>query len=243
MADRLALPVTVIGLRRYVEGPLEASLEDLSTLHEQGWTARQVGLLLTSIAAERATARAAEESVELVWTGPELAGSASRDTAVVVGQLFRTATRTVLLSGFVVYKGFTVFEALAARMEEIPGLEVRLFLNVGREKGDARPDDEIVAGFAKTFREKQWPGKVVPAVFYDPRALTSDRSERAVLHAKCVVVDGEQVFLTSANFTEAAQRRNIEAGLLLRSSGIARNLSEQFERLVNEGTLLRLPGA
>ena len=35
------------------------------------------------------------------------------------------------------------------------------------------------------------------------------------MHAKCVVADSRHVFVSSANFTEAAQERNVEIGLLL----------------------------
>jgi phosphatidylserine/phosphatidylglycerophosphate/cardiolipin synthase-like enzyme len=39
----------------------------------------------------------------------------------------------------------------------------------------------------------------------------------AFLHAKAVVVDDEAVFITSANFTEAALDRNIELGSFMTS--------------------------
>lgn len=46
------------------------------------------------------------------------------------------------------------------------------------------------------------------------------------MHAKCVVTDETAAFLTSANFTEAAQERNIEVGLLSREPRIAAALVE-----------------
>jgi hypothetical protein len=50
-----------------------------------------------------------------------------------------------------------------------------------------------------------------------PAASPRTPAERAILHAKCVVIDDTQVFLTSANFTQAGQQRNLEAGLRLRA--------------------------
>jgi phosphatidylserine/phosphatidylglycerophosphate/cardiolipin synthase-like enzyme len=50
----------------------------------------------------------------------------------------------------------------------------------------------------------------------DPRSLELDARRRANLHVKCVVVDRQVVFVSSANFTEAVQERNIEVGVLLR---------------------------
>ena len=60
-------------------------------------------------------------------------------------------------------------------------------------------------------RGTDWPGASKPAVYYDPRSLDPS-GPTGVLHAKAVVVDGEAVFVTSANLTEAALDRNIELG-------------------------------
>lgn len=78
-------------------------------------------------------------------------------------------------------------------------------------------------------------------VFYDPRALDPDPRSRAVLHAKCVVVDRVRALVTSANFTPSAQLRNIELGVLLDSPSLARQVAEQFDGLVQAQKLLRLP--
>ena len=45
-----------------------------------------------------------------------------------------------------------------------------------------------------------------------PRSLNEVDGSHAGLHAKCVVVDGENAFIGSANFTEAARLRNNRAG-------------------------------
>jgi hypothetical protein len=46
--------------------------------------------------------------------------------------------------------------------------------------------------------------------------------------------------LTSANFTEAAQTRNIEAGALVRCARFAARLAGHFEALAEAGALKRL---
>lgn len=50
-----------------------------------------------------------------------------------------------------------------------------------------------------------------PDVYYDPRTATPG-PPWASLHAKCVIVDDENAFITSANFTDRGQSRNIEVG-------------------------------
>jgi phosphatidylserine/phosphatidylglycerophosphate/cardiolipin synthase-like enzyme len=57
------------------------------------------------------------------------------------------------------------------------------------------------------------------------------------LHAKCIVVDRRIAFVTSANFTEAAQTRNIEIGALIRCERLAARLIGHFETLVDAGLL------
>ena len=63
----------------------------------------------------------------------------------------------------------------------------------------------------------------------------------AVLHAKAVVHDNEQVFITSANLTPKALERNIEAGLLVRDRALAQALASHFQRLIDTGLVVPLP--
>jgi phosphatidylserine/phosphatidylglycerophosphate/cardiolipin synthase-like enzyme len=125
-------------------------------------------------------------------------------------------------------------------MDEIPELRVRIFLNVPRQGHDDLSEGHILRHFVETFRSNHWPGQKIPELFYDPRSLLADQDRRASLHAKCVVVDEERAFITSANFTEAAQERNIEAGVLLSIPSIAKALCSQFENLVSRGILKAL---
>jgi phosphatidylserine/phosphatidylglycerophosphate/cardiolipin synthase-like enzyme len=95
---------------------------------------------------------------------------------------------------------------------------VRMFLNVKRPFGDTSTDTELIAAFAYRFRTEHWPSdRALPEIYFDPRSLALDSKQRAVLHAKCIIVDGRMSFVSSANFTHAAQERNIEVGVLVRS--------------------------
>jgi phosphatidylserine/phosphatidylglycerophosphate/cardiolipin synthase-like enzyme len=53
------------------------------------------------------------------------------------------------------------------------------------------------------------------------------------------VIDQRELFVTSANFTEAAQNRNIEAGVLVSSSVLAVQAIDFFEEMVRQGICLR----
>ncbi len=242
-SGRLGAPSLSLGVPRIVrDGEAEAVVSELKRLFAWGLNADQVAEVLRLLLTERERAQRMTDRIELVWTGPEGMGNESRHTSVVMNGLFAEATESILVSGYAVYHGRQVFAGLGRRMDEIPGLRAQLFLNVARSHGEARPDSEVLREFAEDFCRTEWPGKRLPEVFYDPRALEDKPGPRACLHAKCVVVDGKRAFVTSANLTEAAQERNIEAGVLIEDDGFARSLAAQFEFLVNAGLLKRVPG-
>jgi phosphatidylserine/phosphatidylglycerophosphate/cardiolipin synthase-like enzyme len=62
------------------------------------------------------------------------------------------------------------------------------------------------------------------------------------MHAKCIVVDGTRCFVSSANFTQSGQARNIEVGVLIEDRNLAASIQDQFESLVTQGILRRVPG-
>ncbi len=239
-SGQLAAPVTRLALSMTAPCPEPLSVE-LQRLSDEGMSPTHLALLLDA-AADTANAKlAAESNFELVWTGPESTVSRSRDTAVVVAELFSLAVRSVLVSTFVIRDGQRVLAPLAARLDEIPGLTARLFVHVGRSWKDTRDESEILREFADRLAG-EWPGARRPEVFYDPRTLSSDEQTRASWHAKCVLVDDEISFVTSANFTEWAQQRNVEAGVLVRSRHFTHQLRAQFDALVQTRAVRRLPG-
>jgi phosphatidylserine/phosphatidylglycerophosphate/cardiolipin synthase-like enzyme len=91
---------------------------------------------------------------------------------------------------------------------------------------DTTPSAESMKRFGAEFRKKHWPWPELPEVYYYPRSLAQAAEQRASLHAKAVVVDRKAALVTSANLTEAAQLRNIEAGLLVRYEPIARRVAD-----------------
>lgn len=238
-SGRLAAPYTALALQRIVSAHVaEATAEQLRRLHEQGFSPAQINAVVDLLLHDRSQRPAAEDLIQLVTTGPEAGGTANRDTAVVVRELFATAEESVLVAGYAVYQGHRVFRALADRMQARPTLDVRMYLDVRRPPGDTSSVAEVVMRFADRFRQYDWPkDRPLPAVYYFPLSLEDSPEKRAALHAKCVVVDSEAVFVSSANFTEAAQERNIEVGLLIRSAPLAQRIVQQFNSLAAEGLL------
>ncbi len=99
----------------------------------------------------------------------------------------------------------------------------------------------LAVGFASEFVRNERPGKRLPRVYYDPQSLEPAGRTASSMHAKCVIIDGREALVTSANFTEAAQQRNIELGLLEDSHGIAGRIEKHFISLTQNGFLNRIP--
>lgn len=236
---RLAAPFTAIAVQRFVPSNLAIAIaNELQTLNAVGNGPGQIALAIEFVARDRRNRETIEEVIDLVTTGPEAQGVANRDTAVVVRELFANAAESVLVAGYAVYQGQPVFQALADRMESCKSLKVRMFLEVQRSGSDSSALSEIVRRFADRFRQQQWPpNRPLPEVWYDPRSLELGGDKKSSMHAKCVVVDRQHVFISSANFTEAAQKRNIEVGLLVQSRPLAERLTYFFDAMIAESAL------
>lgn len=244
--ERFRFPIHPFTLATYVPENLTGAIAaELNQLRQQGMSPVHMAYMLKLLAQERAIAHQKQEQVDLVWTGPEVPGTESRDTAVVVRELFSSACHSVLISSFAIdqgSKGHDLFCPLVKQMKINPKLSVRLFLNIKRHYNDTTPTSTLLRQFAENFRNHIWAGEPLPEVFYDPRSLQPSAQTNACLHAKCVVVDEERVFITSANFTEAAHQRNIEAGVLISNQAAARAIRSQFEMLVAQQILRKVPG-
>lgn len=215
-------------------------IAELRRLSEEGMSVQHLAYLLKAICGEREQTQAMRDRAELVWTGTS--SNQMRDTKVVVQDLFSQATQRILITSYAIdapAKARELFALLAEQMETYPELEVVIGLNIPRRWRDTTPAAELLNNFAHKFRYF-WCGRRFPEIFYDPRSLSQEFHQRGCLHAKCVVVDGEQVFITSANFTEAAHHRNIEAGVLLNDAELARSFHSQFKTLVEINLLLPL---
>lgn len=230
-SGRLRPPYPRITIERVVSGAVaESTAKVLESLADRGFTPDQAAHMLEMLREDRQGRPVMEDVLELVTTGPEMEGIANRDTGVVVRDLFANANESVLVAGYAVYQGHKVFESLANRMRDVPGLQVRLFLDIQRPRGDTSMASELINRFRRQFRTSQWPvDRPIPQVFFDPRSLELSAQLRASLHAKIVVVDSASVFISSANFTEAAQQRNVEIGIVAQSASLARRLNAFFE--------------
>lgn len=240
------LPCTKLGIQKVLQNSPNAHTvaQELNKLHDAGFGPKHIAGILQAVMATREDRPKLEDLVNIVLSGPDTETVVSKDTGNVVKGLFMNAKREVLIAGYAVHQGKKVFASLADQMERNQDLHVRFYLDIVREKNDKASDSELALRLANVFRQNEWPkGKRLPILhYYDPGRLNiENKKTKGCLHAKVVVVDGESVFVSSANFTEAAQERNIEVGLLLNSRTVAGQIQKYFEEMVHGEYLKILP--
>ena len=175
---------------------------------------------------------------ELVWTGPEGPGGTARDTAVVLRELFEGARESVILAGYSFDHAQDVLAPLHRSMRD-HGVRASFFVDIPQVTAGA--EDGHLATHLGGFFAANWPfGDPKPRLYFDKRALSSGPPWSS-LHAKCVVVDGARAFVSSANFTQRGQERNIEVGVLIADPSFASYLAGQWLGLVEGGLVGEWP--
>jgi len=217
---------------------VDAATAWLRSFHDDGWSAAQVGRLVRALAEERRRVEHARDDIELVWTGPEAHSAENRDSARVLEEMFQSARNAVLLCGYNLRAG-SHFDALAQALHAYPGLRVRCFAHVFTEHMPS-VDDALRAHDA-SLRALFGPAIRRRVDFFRPSHdfVHAAMAQRFSVHAKCVVVDQRRVLVTSANFSTAAQERNIEVGLVLDDPRLAAQITAAFDTLVIRGDMLR----
>ncbi|MGC8561211.1 MAG: DISARM system phospholipase D-like protein DrmC [Phycisphaerae bacterium] len=218
-----------------------AVISSLRELTANAMNCEQIAAILDLLIEDRRSHPSVEDTVDLVLSGPEGIAIASRDTLVVVNELFSQAANSILVVGYAVYQGESIFQSLAENMSRKPALAVEMFLDIQRPPGNIEPERELVANFRDRIKRDQWPqSAALPAIYYFPASLDHSTATRAALHAKCIVADRKIAWISSANFTAAAQKRNIEVGVLIRAESVAARLSDHFDLLKQRGVLARI---
>jgi phosphatidylserine/phosphatidylglycerophosphate/cardiolipin synthase-like enzyme len=236
-AGRIAPENLALSLNRNLGAGGAAAEVPLQRLFDDGMAPAHIATLLEAVLDTRGGHVAEAQGIELVLSGPDVPGIQTADTAATMRRLIDEAETEVLLVGYALNRVQDLFERLAKRLGTDPTFRVLLCFDIARPRNDTSLHTEVVRRFACEFKKRHWPWSALPKLFYDPRALDLDAKTRATLHAKCIVADRSRALITSANFTEAAQRRNIEAGVLVRDPAIAARLASYFEALRENGLL------
>lgn len=198
-----------------------------STVVEQlaaAWQKTEVGsdelASMLLVASHVYTRTAAEQSIELVWTGPTTPFVSARRTEQALLQVINSAEQSLFITSFVAYDLSTIVKALNAANDR--GVVVSMLLELSQDHGGGIAFDAIgkMRTLVPTAKLYAWRDKADP--FSDGR-----------VHAKVAVADGRVCFITSANLTGHAMDKNMEAGVLVCDGDLPGLLHSHLKALVD----------
>ena len=155
-----------------------------------------------------------------------------RSTEQVILDMICSARRSIYVVAFAAYRVL----ALANALQDAADRGVRLCFiledkDVSEGKVSMNPLPALSGAGSDRTSVYVWP--------LDRRAR-NDRGQHGTLHAKCVVVDAERLFVSSANMTEFALTLNIELGVLLKGGDAPGQVASHLSELIRIGVLRRL---
>ncbi|MHC5705299.1 DISARM system phospholipase D-like protein DrmC [Streptomyces tirandamycinicus] len=162
--------------------------------------------------------------VRTVWTGPSTPAVPVRATAQVLVDVIEEASDELLAMTYAARPYPALTRALTAAVER--GVNIHVVV-------------ETLAG-ARGLLQGREPAEafaVVPGLRLWHWARDPADHPHSRQHAKLVVADRRTLFLGSANLTEAAARRNIEAGVLVSGGEAPRRAAEHIVELQRLGEL------
>jgi len=218
----------------------DAVCEYLGTLYSEGFSPKHIFAIVQAVLDLRTSVEPLSHILEVIVSGPDVPGVPVGDTFSTMHTLVQTAAREVIVAGYSIYNGKIVFKSLAERMDSVPDLHVTFLVHIGREGKDTTIETDLVAQYARRFVSDNWPGQRLPDMYYDPRGLQMAAAMRSNFHPKCLLVDGEEALVTSANFTMAAQKKNVEVGVKIKAPILVARLRSYFLSLVERGDLRRI---
>jgi cardiolipin synthase len=186
-------------------------------------TPREIASILVG-ASHAYNSALAEQTVELVWTGPSSDLIATRKTEQALIEVISSAKREIVLVSFVVYKADSVVAALRDAADR--GVSIYLLLEPSEEQGGRVSVDSIAA---------------LKGAIPDSHVCVWTKKEGGFdggkVHAKLIVADRTSCFVSSANLTGHAMEKNMEAGVLIRGGDVPTRLGSHIMALMTIGVI------
>lgn len=192
--------------------------------------------LAASLRAAQAAAESERlvETVELVWTGPKTDEVAVSRNDQALLELVELANHDLLVVSYATYQVPKLVELLGKVVDR--GVAVDLVLEFhGNDPEESQTWDPLRGlgrSLHKGVRVYQWPIEVRPV----------NKGKAGYIHVKCVVTDGRQAFVSSANLTVYAMEMNMELGIVVRGGDVPRQIARHFRALIDQGILQRVEG-
>ena len=203
----------------------------------QDWRAKAPGVSSAEVAIALRTAacsqrsREADQSVEIVWTGPRSEEVSFRHTEQAILQVLNSAQSRILLVSYAVYSIPNIQEAVVRAAKR--GVKITVVVET--------PDKLDVQNEYSTLQALGDDVARCSTVYYWPKEnRKADGSGKlGILHVKCVVGDGRWLFLSSANLTKYAFSLNMELGVLITGGRAPAQVETHFGKMINSGILVR----
>ncbi|MFE5401589.1 DISARM system phospholipase D-like protein DrmC [Streptomyces sp. NPDC056580] len=156
--------------------------------------------------------------VRTVWSGPSTPAVPVRATAQVLVEVIKEARHELLAMTYAARPYAVLTRALTEAARR--GVRIHVVVETLAGAGGLLSGKEPADAFA-----------AVPGLQLWSWARGADREGRSRQHAKLAVADRRTLFVGSANLTESAARRNIEAGVLVTGGEAPRRAAEHIVEL------------
>ncbi len=185
--------------------------------------ARTVSVALQTAALSERSHRD-DQTIELVWTGPDAETVPFRRTEQAILQVLDAAKSRITLVSFAVYRIENIRMALVRAAKR--GVRLTIIVET--------PDKIQGQGEYSTITALGQEVAACSAVYYWPKEhrQLGDNNKFGILHVKCAVADGEWLFLSSANLTQQAFTINMELGMLVRGGVMPCQIDQHFDQLI-----------
>lgn len=169
----------------------------------------------------------AEQTIELVWTGPTTPFISARRTGQALLQVINFAKSSLFITSFIAHDVSVIIKALNEAKER--GVDITMLLESSQGHGGSIDIDVIgkMRSLVPDARIYTWGDK-------------GDEFAGGRVHAKVAVADGHACFITSANLTGYAMEKNMEAGVLISGGYVPRLLDDHLRSLIDTRVVLRV---
>ena len=155
------------------------------------------------------------QSVSLAWTGPKTDFVPVRSTEQVMLEVIQRAETDLFLVSFVNVGARTIVAALNESAER--RVNIRMLLEESKDAAeklkDAVPSAEVY-------------------IWTEASKLKYGSPPTASVHAKCVIADEKEAFVSSANLTDYALEKNMELGVHIVGGRQPQVLAAHFSALI-----------
>jgi phosphatidylserine/phosphatidylglycerophosphate/cardiolipin synthase-like enzyme len=183
-------------------------------------------VILRSLAAHKTKLRPRLLEAELVVTFPGSDAITARQTLHVVRQMIAGAAKDILIAGYAITDAGGVLTQIAEAAKR--GVHVVLVCSDWKDKNGKT---------AAMLTAEQWPTGAPRPVVYE---YLNDSPVTAGMHLKCLLVDGADLLVGSANFTYPGLNTNFEMGVRVNGSA-ARAARAVFDESLRTSRFSKLP--